>query len=98
MAAPAWLPPTVTAPPADLLVLRGEAAAFTVSVAGSPVVGVQWQVSTDGGKTFTDVRGAARPRLALNRVRLGQSGNAYRAVLTSPFGRVVTPAAVLFVF
>jgi hypothetical protein len=95
---PVGSPPAVSAPPAEVQVPHGEGAAFRVSVAGSPVVTVQWQVSTDGGTTFTDIRGATRPTLRLDRVRLGQSGNVYRAVLTSPFGRVVSSIATLFVF
>jgi hypothetical protein len=91
-------PPTVTADPANVFVLHGQTAAFSVSFTGSPVVSVQWQVSTDGGKTFAQIRGAVRPTLTLLGVRRGQGGNIYRAVLTSPFGRVVSPAAMLNVF
>jgi hypothetical protein len=90
-------PPTVTAPPADVLVLRGQTATFSVAIAGSPVVAVLWQVSTDGGKTFTDIRGAARPTLVLTGVRAAQSGYRYRAVLTSAFGRTDSAAATLTV-
>jgi parallel beta-helix repeat protein len=90
-------PPAVTSPPADATVLHGTTVAFDVSFAGSPVVSVQWQVSKDGGKTFTDVRGATKARLLLKSVKTTLSGYLYRAVVTSGFGRADSAAAVLTV-
>ena len=90
-------PPTVTSPPADVTVARGKTATFSVAFSGTPVVRVQWQVSTDGGQTFTNVRGATRPTLTLPRLTAARTGNLYRVVLTNPFDQVVSPAARLTV-
>jgi hypothetical protein len=90
-------PPAVTSPPTDVVVAGGGTATFGVAYAGTLVIRVQWQVSADGGKTFTDVRRATRPTLTLTQVTATQSGNLYRAVLTNPFDQVVTAAARLTV-
>jgi uncharacterized repeat protein (TIGR01451 family) len=90
-------PPAVTAAPNPSTVAAGGTATFTVTFGGALPVKVQWQVSTDGGKTFVNVRGAMRPTLTLMRVKAGLNGNLYRAVLTNGFDQVATVAAPLTV-
>lgn len=90
-------PPTVASSPVDVTIARGGTATFSVAYAGPPVIRVQWQVSRDGGKTFTNVFGATRPTLTLTRLSSSQSGNQYRAVLTNPFDQFDTLAARLTV-
>lgn len=89
--------PAVTTPPASTTVAAGQTATFSVAIAGTPVVKVQWQVSTDGGKTFTNVRGQMKTTLTLRNVKPTLNGNLYRVMLTSPFDQVVSLAAVLTV-
>jgi hypothetical protein len=89
--------PVVASSPLDATAFHGASVAFHVAVAGSPVVTIQWQVSTDGGKTFTNITGATRSVLPLRSVRAGQSGHEYRAVLTNAFGQVDSAAATLTV-
>ena len=48
---------------------------------------IQWQVSTDGGKTFVDVKGANKATLILKNVALSLNGNLYRAVFTNDVGQ-----------
>ena len=50
--------PAVTTQPASQTVAAGHTATFTAAAASSPPAAVQWQVSTDGGRTFTDIAGA----------------------------------------
>jgi hypothetical protein len=90
-------PPAAPAPPAPVSVAAGQTATFSVAFTGTPVVRVQWQVSTDGGKTFVNIRGATRTTLTLMRVKAALNGHLYRAVLTSPFDQVATAAALLTV-
>jgi parallel beta-helix repeat protein len=90
-------PPAVVSAPADLFVGAGATATFSVTASGSPPVKVQWQVSTDGGRTFTDIGGATKPALAVKKVTLGLTDNLYRAVLTNAFDQVVTRSAELTV-
>ncbi|HKB04920.1 MAG TPA: cadherin-like domain-containing protein, partial [Gemmataceae bacterium] len=90
-------PPGVATAPADVSVAAGMTATFSVAVTGTPVVKVQWQVSTDGGKTFTKVPFATRTTLTLLRVKATMSGQVYRAMLTNAFDQVATPTATLTV-
>jgi hypothetical protein len=90
-------PPAVTTAPADTSVAAGQTATFSVAATGSPVVKVQWQVSTDGGRTFVNVRGGTRATLTLVRVKAAMSGQLYRAVLTNAFDQLATPTATLTV-
>ena len=52
--------PTVAAGPADVSVAPGAAATFTTTAAGIPSPVAEWETSTDGGATWTDV--ADQPR------------------------------------
>jgi hypothetical protein len=64
---------------------------------GSPVV--QWQVSTNGGKTFTDVTdggvysGATTPTLTITGATSAMSGYEYQAVFTNAADLATTTAA-----
>ena len=62
---PTTIAPAVTVQPADQSVLEGAAVTFTTAASGDPTPTVQWQSSTDGGHTFTDVPGATSPTLSL---------------------------------
>jgi plastocyanin len=50
--------PTVTKNPRSVTVTAGQSVTFTTAATGNPTVTVQWQVSTDGGNTFTNIAGA----------------------------------------
>ncbi len=62
---------------------------FTAAASGSPTPTVQWQVSTDGGATFTDVPGATSTSLTV----MVNPGRRYRAVFTSLCGGTATTTA-----
>src|SRR5262249_22169597 len=49
---------TVVSSPSNTTVTSGQSASFSAAATGSPAPTVQWQVSSDGGATFTDVPGA----------------------------------------
>jgi hypothetical protein len=89
-------PPSATRP-GDRIVAAGQTATFSVTPTGTLPVKVQWQVSTDGGKTFVNVPGAMRTTLTLMRVKAALNGHQYRALLTNAFDQVATPAAMLTV-
>ncbi len=71
---------------------------FTVSAAGGPIT-YQWQVSTDGGTTWTNIAGATAPTLNLTGVTQTMNNNRYRAVLTAApcAGSTNSGAAILTV-
>ncbi len=88
--------PTITTQPANQTVTAGQTASFTAAATGSPTPTVQWQVSTDGGATFSNVSGATSTTLSFT-TALSQSGNQYRAVFTNTVGTATTTAATLTV-
>jgi len=88
--------PGITGNPSDQTVTAGNTATFTAAASGSPVPTVQWQVSTDGGATFSNVSGATSTTLAFSTTG-PENGNEYRAVFTNVFGTATTTAATLTV-
>jgi hypothetical protein len=89
--------PIVTTNPSDQTVMEGQNATFTAAANSNPTPTVQWQVSTDGGKTFTDISGATSTTLTLNNVTTSMNGNEYQAVFTNSVGSSTTSAATLTV-
>ena len=55
----------------------------------------QWQVSIDGGNTFTNIDGATSTTLTLNTTTASENGDLYRAVFTNFLGSATTTAALL---
>ncbi len=58
---------------------------------------MQWQVSADGGFTFSNIQGATSTKLTIANVPYSSNGNRYRAVFTNSAGSTVTRAALLTV-
>jgi uncharacterized protein DUF4038/collagenase-like protein with putative collagen-binding domain/immunoglobulin I-set domain protein len=88
--------PIVTTNPTNQTVTAGTSVSFTVAATGNPTPTVQWQVSTDGGATFTNLTGATSATLTFATITL-QNGNQYRAVFTNTAGSAKTTAATLTV-
>lgn len=88
------LPPRVTLHPRNITVCPNKNAVFTAAASGSPAPVVQWQVSTDGGLTWTDIPNATSATLFIAAGAV-KHGNKYRAVFTNPCGRTITNAATL---
>ncbi len=87
--------PTISMQPAAQTVPAGQAAQF--SAAASPAdASVQWQVSADGGTSFTDLAGQRGATLSVT-PEPPQSGAQYRAVFTDPIGVATTDPATLTV-
>ena len=89
--------PTITTNPANVTVNAGGTATFTAAASGSPTPTVQWQVSTNGGTSFTNVSGATSTTLSLTSTTTAMSGNKYRAVFTNTAGSATTTNATLTV-
>ncbi|MGE0127155.1 MAG: FG-GAP-like repeat-containing protein [Blastocatellales bacterium] len=88
------LPPRVRLHPNNLTVCPGKSAVFTAAASGAPAPTVQWQVSTDGGVTWTDIPNATSPTLFIAAGAV-KHGNKYRAVFTNSCGSTRTNAATL---
>ncbi|MGH9928489.1 MAG: hypothetical protein ACREA9_04570 [Pyrinomonadaceae bacterium] len=67
---------------------------FTAAASGSPAPTVQWQVSTNGGTSFSNIPGATSTTLTVA-VTPSVNGNQYRAVFTNACASATTTAATL---
>jgi len=89
--------PVVMTNPTGQTSVAGGSVTFTAAATGSPSPTVQWQVSTNGGATFTNINGATSTSLSFTPTP-SQSGNRYRAVFMNTCGSVPTSAATLTVY
>jgi hypothetical protein len=86
----------VTTQPTAQTVTAGNPATFTAAATGTPSPTVQWQVSTDGGKTYTDIAGATSTTLSFV-ASADENRYKYRAVFTNALGTTTTKPATLTV-
>src|SRR6185437_6291831 len=85
--------PTVTSQPAATRVNAGVTATFTAAASGRPAPTAQWQLSTDGGATFSALPGATGNTLTLTAVAAAMDGYEYRAVFSNGVPPDATSAA-----
>jgi hypothetical protein len=75
--------------PANSQVCSGSNTSFTVTGTSTEPITYRWQVSTDGGTTFTDITnggvysGATTNTLTITGATIGMNGNRYRAQLNN---------------
>jgi sugar lactone lactonase YvrE len=89
--------PSVTTSPASQTVTAGSNVTFTSAATGNPTPTVQWQVSANGGASYTNLAGATSTTLTLTGVTASQNGYLYQAVFTNSVGSATTGAATLTV-
>lgn len=87
---------TVNTAPQNFSGCAGADASFTADVTGN-IVSYQWQVSTDGGVTYTNITGATSATFSLNNISTSMNNNRYRVVATATPCGVITRAALLSV-
>jgi hypothetical protein len=66
------------------------------SASGAPTPSVQWQISTDGGTTFTNINSATSATYSFT-ATASENGDQYRAVFTNSSGVATTVTATLTV-
>ncbi|MEO6489313.1 MAG: M36 family metallopeptidase [Ferruginibacter sp.] len=86
-------PASITTQPVSVTVCAGQNAVFNVVAAGSANT-YQWQVSTDGGVTFSNLAGETASTLTLTAVTAGMNGNQYLVAITSCNPTVLNSVAV----
>ncbi|HYN14463.1 MAG TPA: immunoglobulin domain-containing protein [Terriglobales bacterium] len=86
--------PEITTQPNNQKVKKGHSVTFTAAAIGRPTPTVQWQVSTNGGTTWTNISGATSTTLTFT-AAASQDNNQYRAVFTNTCGTAATRAAIL---
>jgi hypothetical protein len=85
----------ITTQPTDQSVVEGTTATFDVATTNA--TGYQWQSSTNGGSTFTDVLSATTASYTTTATILADSGTLYRVVVSGAGNTVTSNAALLFV-
>lgn len=83
-------PVTVTASPANTEVCSGSNASFTVAGNSVPAIIYQWEVSTNGGSTWTAITGANSATYTISGVIAVMNNNQYRCQLSN--ATCTTPA------
>lgn len=90
---PIGTPATITSQPSALTVCEGQSATFTVAAAGVPAPTLQWQVSNNGGVSWSNISGQTSTTYSFT-TSIGDNGKKYRAY-TSNTGGSDTSASVL---
>jgi len=88
--------PVMTANPSNQSVNSGSTVSFAAATSDTSAPTVQWQVSTDGGATWSNIAGATSTTLSFTATP-SQNGNQYLAVFTNHCGTGMTTAATLTV-
>jgi immunoglobulin I-set domain protein len=95
--------PAITTQPTSQTVAAGQNAAFTVAASGAPAPAYQWQVSTNGGASFTNLTDAApysgvtTATLTITAAAAGLTGNQYRGIATNSAGSATSSSVTLTV-
>ena len=87
--------PVVLIQPSSVAACLGSATAL-IAAAGGPAVSAQWQVSTDGGSTFTDITGDTNA-VYIFTADTSQNGYQYRVIFTNAQGADTSAKATLSV-
>ena len=80
-------PAAIISPPSNESAVAGAQATFTAAPSGNPFPSVQWEVSNDGGATFTAIPGANATTYSFT-AKLDDSGEWFKAVFTNVTGQV----------
>ena len=89
-------PPAIATHPVNNTACVGGNGIFSVTVAGTGNT-YQWQVSTDGGTTWSSVTGGTNNILNVNNVTAAMNNNIYRVVVSSSCGTATSNNATLTV-
>lgn len=74
--------PSITTNPVNTSVCLNGNTSFSVTASGTTLT-YQWQVSTDGGNTYTNITGATAATLSLTNATATMNNNRYRVVVFS---------------
>ncbi|MCL8017321.1 immunoglobulin domain-containing protein [Streptomyces sp. AS02] len=88
--------PKVTQSPTDQSAAPGDEVTFVAAAEGTPEPTVRWQVSPDGGQTWSAVEGATKNAYTFT-AKAGQDGYEYRAEFTNSVGTTRTSPITLTV-
>jgi hypothetical protein len=86
--------PAISSQPADVTLCVGTTAGFTVAASGTGI-GYQWQLSTDGGSTWSNINGANSAGYITPVLAAGMNGYRYRCIVSGTCAPSVTSSAAL---
>jgi uncharacterized protein YjdB len=92
-----YQPPSFTTQPNSQSTVAGREVNFTVVVDGTPNPTLQWQLSVNGGQTWSNIEGQTGTTLRLTSVALNQNGHQYRVIATNNVSEVYSNVATLIV-
>lgn len=75
-------PANITQQPQSISKCIGNNVSFTATATGTGI-SYQWQMSSNGGSSFSDITGAITNSLSVNNIQLAQSGIQYRVLVSS---------------
>lgn len=81
--------PAITGQPANANICAGSNATFTVTATGTSLT-YQWQLSTDGGGTYTDIATATASSFTVSAATVAQNNNRYRCIVSGACPSPVT--------
>ncbi len=87
--------PAISAQPSSQSVCPGTNVIF--SITSTAATSYQWQVSTDGGTTWTNIAGATAATYTITGVTASMNGTQYRSIASTSCGSTVSNAATLSV-
>ncbi len=82
--------PTITTQPTNQTTSAGATATFTTAATGNPTPTVQWQVSSNGGSTWSNISGATSDSYTTPATTASDNGNQYQAVFSNGAGPAAT--------
>ena len=93
--------PAVETQPSNQSVTAPAAATFTIKEGTVPAncsaATIQWELSTDGGTTFTPITGATSATYTINPTHTSETGDQFHATLTNAHGKTTSTTATLTV-
>ncbi len=87
----------IASQPVDQSVGQGVQATFSITTGGVPVPGCQWQISSNGGSTWSDLPGATGTTYTTAAATPAIHNTRYRCVVSNPLASVTSTAAILTV-
>jgi subtilisin-like proprotein convertase family protein len=85
---------TFSQQPQSTTACAGTSVSFTVVATGSPTFTYQWEISTDGGVTWTNIASATAATYTFT-AAAADNGNRYRCKATSTCGVITSTGAIL---
>jgi lysophospholipase L1-like esterase len=90
-------PPIITQQPVSHVVASGSSGTYTATASGVPTPTVQWQLSVNGGSTWTNIGGATSTTFVTAALSTAVNGWQLRAIFTNSAGTATSSAVVVTV-